>query len=123
MNEVSSECPTTTSPLAVDGIISFATVSPLLESVVSLDGVCDLDGALDEQRDDGDEFKFSRGISSLLTRGLESRVFGVPEWERCFDPSRDFELDGVLIGALDDLDELRRLKDDDDDSLRLEKNI
>lgn len=88
-------------------------LNPLLESVDNLDGVCDLDAAFEEHRDDGDEFKFSNGISSLLTRGLESRDFGVPECDRCFDPSRDF--DGALIGALDGFDELRRF--DDDDSL------
>lgn len=49
----------------------------------------------------------------MLTRGLESRDLGVPEWERCFDASRDFELEGVLIG----FDDPRRL--DDDDSLSI----
>lgn len=109
--------------MAIEGNASFATLSPLLESVESLDGVCDLDGALDEHRDDGDEFKFSKGISSLLARGLESLDLGVPEWERCFDPSRVFELDGVLIGALDDFEELRRLEDDDGESLSYKGNI
>lgn len=45
----------------------------------NLDGVCEREGAFDEHRDDGDEFKFSRGISSFPTLGLESRDFGVPE--------------------------------------------
>lgn len=57
-------------------------LNPLLDSVVScdLDGVWDLEAAFDEHRDEGDEFMFSSGISSLLlTRGLESRDFGVPE--------------------------------------------
>lgn len=83
-------------------------LNPLLESVDNLEGVCDLDGTLEEERDDGLEFRFSNGISSLLMRGLDSRDLGVPECERFFEPSRDFELDGVLIGVLDDLDELRR---------------
>lgn len=61
------------------GNSSLAMLKPLLESVVSLDGVCDLEGAVDEHRDEGDEFIFSSGISSLLTRGLESRDLGVPE--------------------------------------------
>lgn len=91
----------------------------MLESVDNLDGVWDLDGTLDEHREDGLELRFSKGISSLLTRGLASRDFGVPECERFFEPSRDFELDGVLIGVLDDLDELRRLDDfDAGDSLK-----
>lgn len=68
----------------------------------------------DEHLDDGLELRFSRGISSFFTRGLESRDFGVPECERFLDPSRDFELDGVLMGVLDDLEELRRR----DDSLK-----
>lgn len=104
MKEVSSELPTASSPLATGA----ASLLPLLESVVSLDGVCDRDAAVDEHRDDGDEFKFSSGISSLLTRGLISRDFGVPECERFFDPSRDFVPGGVLIG----FDELRRRDDD-----------
>lgn len=100
--------------MIASGVISLATLNPLLESVDSREGVCDLDGTFDEHRDDGLEFKFSNGISSLLTRGLESRDFGVPECERFFEPSRDFELDGVLIGVLVDFDELRRLFDDED---------
>lgn len=69
--------------------------NPLL-SIVNRDGVCDLEGAFEEQRDDdGLEFKFSSGISSDIrrtTRGLESLDFGVWERSRCF---------GVLIGALE----------------------
>lgn len=118
MNEVSSECPTDTSPLTACEGASFGKLKPLLESVPNLDGVCDREAALEEQRDDGDEFKCSKGISSLL-RGLPSRDFGVLELDRFFDPSRDFESDGVLMGVLDDLDELRRL----DDSLKLESLI
>lgn len=58
---------------------------------------------LDEEHlEEGDEFKFSNGMSSLLTRGLESLDLGVPECERFLEP----EADGVLIGALDDFDEL-----------------
>lgn len=95
----------TTLPLAlVVGTTSLATERPFVESVTNLEGVCDLEGAFDEQRDDGLEFRFSRGISSDIgreTRGLESLDFGVPEWERslCFVPV------GVLIGALDGLAE------------------
>lgn len=109
MKDVSSECPVASSPLT-SGATSFAMLNPLLESVVSLEGVCDREAEFDEHLDDGDEFRCSSGISSLLTRGLESLDFGVPECERFFDPSRDFV--GVLIGALDDLDELRRRVDD-----------
>lgn len=91
-------------------------LSPLLESVVNLEGVCDREAEFDEHLDEGEEFKFSNGISSLLARGLDSLDFGVPECERCFDPSRDL-LVGVLIGALEGLEELRRR---DDDSLNEE---
>lgn len=87
-------------------------LNPLLESVVNLEGVCDREAEFDEHLDEGEEFKFSNGISSLLARGLESLDFGVPECERCFDPSRDLQLVGVLIGAVDDLDELRRRDED-----------
>lgn len=113
MNEVSTEFPTETSPLTACAGVSLGKLKPLLESVPNLDGVCDREAAFEEHRDDGDEFIFSRGISSLL-RGLPSRDFGVLELDRFFDPSRDFESDGVLMGVLDDLDELRRL----DDSLK-----
>ena len=84
---------------------------PLLESVESLEGVCERDGTFEEHRDDPAELRFSRGISSLLTRGLESRDFGVPELERFLDPSRVF---GVFTGAEVVFEELRRR----DDSLR-----
>lgn len=99
MNEVSSEC-------KVSEIgFSFATLKPA-ESVDSLDGVCDREGTADEHLDDPAEFKFSSGISSLVTRGLESRdVFGVPECDRCLEPSRVF---GVFAGLDDDFEELRR---------------
>lgn len=109
MNEVSSECDASNT-----GSASFAMLRPLLESVESLDGVCDREGAADEHLEDPAEFKCSRGISSLLTRGLESRDFGVPECERFFEASRGF--DGVLTGA-DDVLELRRRED----SLRMLK--
>jgi hypothetical protein len=99
MKEVSSETGTSTT-----GRASFAILSPLLESVDSLEGVCDLDGAAEEHLDEPAEFKFSSGISSL-SRGLESRDFGVPECERCLEPSRDL---GVFTGAEDGFDELRR---------------
>lgn len=108
MNDVSSECATVASTPELEGFTSFATLSPLLDSVDNLEGVCDLEAALDEHLDDGLELRCSRGISSLFTRGLESLDFGVPECERFLEPSRDFELDGVLIGVLDDFDELRR---------------
>jgi hypothetical protein len=93
--------------VVADGV-SLGTLRPLFDSVANLDGVCDLEEHLDE----GVEFIFSIGISSLLTRGLESRDLGVPDCERCFEPSRDFEVEGVLIGALDGFDELRFLDDD-----------
>jgi hypothetical protein len=116
MNEVSSdELSTAASSPFGTGTASLAITRPLLESVDSREGVCDRDATFEEHLDEGDEFKFSSGISSLLTRGLESRDFGVPECERCFEPSRDFEPDGVLIGALEGFDELRRR---DDDSLK-----
>lgn len=111
MNEVSTECPTETSPLTACEGVSFGKLKPLLESVPNLDGVCDREAAFEEHLDDGDEFIFSRGISSLL-RGLPSRDFGVLELDR-----RDFESDGVLMGVLDL--ELRRL----DDSLEGESLI
>lgn len=85
---------------------SFTTLSPLLESVDSLDGVWDLEAGLEEHLDEGDEFRFSKGISSLLTLGLPSLDLGVPDCDRVFDPSRFFEPEGVFIG--DDFDELRR---------------
>jgi hypothetical protein len=100
MNEVSSE--TTASST---GSASLAMLRPLLESVDSLDGVWEREGTVDEHRDDPAELRFSRGISSLLMRGLESRDFGVPECERCLEPSRDF---GVFTGAEDGFEELRR---------------
>lgn len=79
MKEVSSASPLTkVVALTAAGNSSFAIVIPLLESVVSLDGVCDREGTFDEHRDEGEEFKFSSGISSF-TRGLESRDLGVPE--------------------------------------------
>lgn len=94
MNEVSEVSST--------GSASFAMLRPLLDSVESLEGVWEREGAAEEHLDDPAELRFSRGISSLLTRGLESRDdFGVPECERCFEPSRDF---GVFTG----FDELRR---------------
>ncbi len=79
---------------------SFAIENPFVESVASLDGVCDLDGTFEEHRDDGLEFKFSKGISSDIgreMRGLDSLDFGVPECER----SRCLVPVGVLIGVLD----------------------
>lgn len=107
MNDVSSDLPVATSPFAT-GTVSFATLKPLLESVVNLEGVCDREAVFDEHLDE--LLKFSSGISSLLTRGLESRDFGVPECERVFDPSLDFD-PGVLTGALEFFDELRRRED------------
>lgn len=92
-------------------MISFAKLKPLLESVVNREGVCDREAEFDEHLEEGEEFRFSNGISSLLTRGLDSLDFGVPECDRCFDPS-DFELFGVLIGVVDVFDELRRRDDD-----------
>lgn len=81
----------------------------MLESVDSRDGVWDLEAGFEEHLDEGVEFKFSSGISSLLTLGLPSLDLGVPECDRGFDPSRVFELEGVFIG--DDFDELRRFVD------------
>lgn len=72
--------------------------------------MCALEAVLE---DEGELFKFSKGISSFLTRGLQSRDFGVPpECERFLDPSRD---DGVFMGALDVFEELLRR---DEDSLK-----
>lgn len=111
MNEVSSEC-----KVSGTGSASLAMLSPLLESVESREGVCDRDGTVDEHREEPAELRFSRGISSLLTRGLESREdFGVPECDRCLEPSRDF---GVLTGADEGFEELRRRED----SLEMSKN-
>lgn len=108
IKDVSSDlCLKATSPFDVVGTDSFAIDRPFVESVVNLDGVCERDGAFEEQRDDGlDEFKFSKGISSdagRKTRGLESLDFGVPECDRFLFPSRF----GVLIGVLDFVEELR----------------
>lgn len=113
MNDVSSDlCLNTTSPLDVVGTASLAIVRPFVESVVNREGVCERDGAFEEQRDDGlDEFKFSKGISSEVgrkTRGLESLDFGVPECDRFLLPSRF----GVPIGVLDFAEEELRCLDD-----------
>lgn len=82
---------------------------PLLESVESREGVCDREGTVDEHLEEPAELRFSKGISSLLIRGLQSRDdFGVPECDRFLEPSRDLELEGVLRGADDGFDELRR---------------
>lgn len=98
INDVSSERCLIISLAVVVGIDSLGSDNPFEEST-RRDGVCDLEGALDEQRDDGLEFKFSKGISSdvgLEIRGLESLDFGVPECDLVLLPS----LFGVLIGAL-----------------------
>lgn len=110
MNEVSSDFCLSTNSLTVDddGVDSFGSDKPFVESVVKRDGVCERDGAFEEHRDDGlEELRFSRGISSDVgreIRGLESLDFGVPECDRFLLPS----LFGVLIGALPGFaDELR----------------
>jgi hypothetical protein len=104
MNEVSSEC---NAKASVAGSASFAMLKPLLESVDSLEGVCDREGTADEHLEEPAELRFSNGISS---RGLESRLdFGVPECDRFLELfSRDFELEGVLTEVDEGFDELRR---------------
>lgn len=67
----------------VVGTISFATESPFIESVLKREGVCEREGAFEEQRDDEGLCKFSIGISSEvgreLMRGLDSLERDVPE--------------------------------------------
>lgn len=117
MNEVSSEFDVELSAFSDDelGRASLITTGPLtVESIVRiLDGVWDLDAEFDEHRDEGEELRFSSGISSLvITRGLESLDFGVFDWDRFFDSSLDL---GVLIGAL--------LVDFDDDEDLLDESL
>lgn len=81
MNDVSSECEVEISAFSNDelGWESLVKTIPLaVDSSAILDGVCDLDAEFEEHLDDGDEFKFSIGISSLLTTlGLASLDLGV----------------------------------------------